>query len=213
MDMDELWAKGWTLVDGISSKADLLNLGKVLGTPTLTSNGELVKEVRQVPDLAAPHGSQSSLYGSGPFPLHTDTVFWPTPVKYVLLRAYGDVRRPTTVMSFDHMVGHCCREFRLLLHQAVFLVTAGNKKFYCSLKLRCDGLNGWRYDADLMTPVNDAGREVHSVLRELVSRKDVGNINWSGSTAAVLCNWSTLHGRGEQPLEEGLRVIERLYVR
>lgn len=213
MDMCELQTKGWTLVDGISSQTEMLELGKALGSPVLTPNGELVKEIRRIPAREAPPGSQSSIYGTGRFPLHTDTVFWPTPVRYVILRGYGDTRRPTTVMTFADVVRERHSRFHSLLQESVWLVTAGKKGFYCSLKFRHEGLVGWRYDADLMTPANEAATVVHAVLRELVTREDAGTIGWSGRTAAVLCNWTTLHGRGPEPANEGVRVIERLYVR
>jgi len=86
VDIAELQARGWTLVDGISSQEEMLELARAIGTPTLTPNGELVKEIRRLPADEAPPGSQSSTYGAGPFPLHTDTVFWATPVRYVILR-------------------------------------------------------------------------------------------------------------------------------
>ncbi len=213
MKMFELHTKGWMLVDGISSKAEVLELGKAIGTPVLTPNGELVKEIRRIPALEAPPGSQSSIYGAGRFPLHTDTVFWPTPVRYVILRGYGDTRRPTTVMTFADMIRDRDASFHTLLQESVWRVTAGNKNFYCSLRFRHGDLIGWRYDADLMIPANDAANEAHSVLRELVNREDTDAITWSGTIAAILCNWTTLHGRGPEPPDEEVRVIERLYVR
>ena len=213
MDMHELQARGWTLVDGISSQEEMLELARSMGTPTLTPNGELVKEIRRLPANEAPPGSQSAIYGAGPFPLHTDTVFWATPVRYVILRGYGDTRRPTTVLSFEDMTRDCDSRFHSDLRRAVFRVTAGNTTFYCSLKFRHGDAIGWRYDADLMTPANAAAERAHTRLRELVKRDDVDGITWSGSAAAILCNWRTLHGRGEQPPDERVRVIERLYVR
>jgi hypothetical protein len=70
LDIAELNTRGWILVDDISSQADLLKLGTSLGSPVRTPNGELVKEIRRIPREEAPLGSQSALYGAGPFPLH-----------------------------------------------------------------------------------------------------------------------------------------------
>ena len=64
-----------------------------------------------------------------------------------------------------------------------------------------------------MSPANDAAVQVDRVLRQLVSSEKVDSITWSGDTAVVLSNWTTLHGRGPEPPDEGVRVIERLYVR
>lgn len=213
MDLSELKTKGWTLVEGVSSHAELLELGKAIGCPVPAPNGELVKEIRRTSADEAPPGSQSSIYGAGSFPLHTDTVFWPLPVRYVLLRGYGDTRRPTTVMSFSNLVRECDAQFHILAHSSVWLVCTGSKKFYCSLKFRDRESSGWRYDVDLMSPANDAAVQVDRVLRPLVSSEKVDSITWSSDTAVVLSNWTTLHGRGPEPPDEGIRVIERLYVR
>jgi len=201
------------LVDGISSQTDLLELGKTLGSPVRTPNGELIKEIRRIPRDEAPPGSQSALYGAGPFPLHTDTVFWPLPVRYVLLRGYGDTRRPTTVKSFPELVRNCDTQFHICARNSVWLVGAGYKSFYCSLQFHHGDSHGWRYDADLMFPANDAAVHVDKVLRPLVTNEVDESITWSGDTAVVFSNWTTLHGRGPQPPDEGIRVVERLYVR
>jgi len=213
MDLTDLNTRGWMLVDGVSSQADLLELGKALGSPVRTPNGELVKEIRRIPRDQAPPRSQSALYGAGPFPLHTDTVFWPLPVRYVVLRGYGDTRRPTTVRTFPELVKDCDTEFHVCTRNSVWLVDAGPRKLYCSMQFRHGNSNGWRYDADLMAPANDAAAHVARVLRSLVTGEAVESITWSGDKAVVMSNWTTLHGRGPQPPDEGIRIIERLYVR
>ena len=213
LELTELQSRGWTIVNGISSSEDLLALGKTLGSPIRTPNGELVKEIRRLPKETAPPGSQSALYGAGPFPLHTDTVFWPLPVRYVLLRGYGDTRRPTTIRSFIELVADCDKEFHTRLRDSVWLVAAGPKPFYCSLQFHHRGESGWRYDFDLMTPVNADAEYVNNILRPLAAAGGIPGITWSGSQAVVMSNWHVLHGRGPQPPDEGTRVIERLYVR
>ena len=213
MDLDQLRKSGWLLLDGISSQADIMEIGNALGTPVAAPNGEMVKEIRGMPAIEAPPGSQSSIYGTGPFPLHTDTVFWPMPVRYVILRARGDTRRPTTVVSFSELLHECDARFHELADRSVWLAEIGPRRFYCSLRFRASSLLGWRYDADLMSPANAASIEVDRILRPLVTKSDVPTINWSGSNAAVLSNWTVLHGRGPAPPDEGTRTIERLYVR
>ena len=213
IDVNELRSQGWTLVDGISSGEDLLSLGKTLGIPVCTPNGELVKEIRRLPKDAAPPGSQSALYGAGPFPLHTDTVFWPLPVRYVLLRGYGDTRRPTTIRSFAELVADCDEQFRARAKRSVWIVKAGSRPFYCSLQFYHGNASCWRYDFDLMTPANADAEYVNAVLRPRVSADSIPGISWSGDQAVVMSNWHVLHGRGPQPPDEGTRIIERLYVR
>jgi alpha-ketoglutarate-dependent taurine dioxygenase len=213
MLFDELNTSGWAFVKGISSRAELFELGRAIGVPVPSPNGEVVKEIRVTAASEAPPGSQSSLYGTGPFPLHTDTVFWPVPVRYVVLRAHGDLRRPTTVMPFSRFLQELNASFSTLMERSVWLAGTKSRRFYCSLRFRHGDSIGWRYDADLMSPVNNAAVEVDRALRPLVTAGQADCINWSADIAVVLSNWSVLHGRGSGPCEEGARIIERLYVR
>jgi alpha-ketoglutarate-dependent taurine dioxygenase len=213
MDFSALKEKGWMIVDGISSASELLELGKEIGNPVLAPNGELVKEIRHIPKENALPESQSSIYGSGPFPLHTDTVFWPLPIRFVLFRASGDVRRPTTVKQIGDLLQKVDKTFISLCDRTVWYVGPRTKRFYCSLRFRNGDLTGWRYDADLMTPANHAANEVEKILRPLAFQKTTDQITWSGNNAAIISNWDILHGRGSQPSNEGERIIERLYVR
>lgn len=215
LDIGELREKGWTTVDGVSCPAELLAVGRILGQPAPCPNGEMIKEIRVTPSSKAPPGSQSALYGTGPFPFHTDTVFWPVPVRYVVLRASGDTRRPTTTLSFARLIHECGAGFQALAERSVWLVGGASeklKKFYCSLRFQVGPLQGWRYDADCMTPANAAAVKASSILRPLVSSQRGDGINWCSNIAVVLSNWHVLHGRGPQPEAEGVRVIQRLYV-
>lgn len=213
MDWAGLKEKGWTSVDGISSASDLMELGKTIGQPVPAPTGEYVKEIRRLSPDEAPPGSQSALYGTGPFPLHTDTVFWPVPVRYVLLRAYGDTRRPTTIMSFSNLLREYDSSFQTAAELSIWLAGVKRNRFYCSLKFRHNDLTGWRYDSDLMSPVNEEAREVHLELQQRVAAPNVESIAWTGSKAVVISNWMALHGRGPEPSDEGIRTVQRLYLR
>ncbi|MFZ2956983.1 MAG: hypothetical protein WA705_08855 [Candidatus Ozemobacteraceae bacterium] len=68
----ELNEKGWTLVSNVLNMDSLVSLGKMIGIPVLAPNGELVKEIRRFLKNSAPANSQSSIYGTGVFPLHTN---------------------------------------------------------------------------------------------------------------------------------------------
>ncbi len=213
INISELHERGWLTVDGISSKEDLLELGRTIGTPVLTPNGEYVKDIRRFSAEQAPPESQSAIYGTGRFPLHSDTVFWATPVKYVLLRGYGDTRRPTTVMTFEDLFLQCDDRFMSLFRKSIWRVRTGKSQFYCSPMFKNGESRCWRLDVDLMHPANSSAKEIAPKLRELVNRSDTNNLIWNDCTAAIILNWTTLHGRGTQPENEGERVIERLYAR
>lgn len=134
-------------------------------------------------------------------------------MRYVILLARGDIRRPTTVMSFTNLFRQCGSGFSVLLEKSIWLSGTKSRQFYCSIRFRNGQSIGWRYDSDLMSPANDAAIKVDKILRSMVKKRDVVNINWSGDMAVVLSNWNVLHGRGPEPPKEGIRIIERLYVR
>ena len=213
INLSQLNEIGWTLVGGVSSSADMLKVGKLLGNPIPSPNGEIVKKIEITEKTKALPGSQSELYGRGPFPLHTDTVFWPVPVQYVILRCYGDTRRPTTIENINVLLSKCGPEVNKLVETSVWTVGIKSKCFYCSLKFRHNGCVGWRYDSDLMNPANDAAIQVNKALSALVAEKQKNIIEWNDDKALVISNWNVLHGRGSEPENEGERTIERLYVR
>jgi len=213
MDFHELHTSGCTRVQGVSSRAELLELGRAVGRPLPSPNGEMIRELRPTRAADAVPGTQSATYGIGSFPLHTDTVFWPVPVRYVILRAYGDTRRPTTVLSFADLSREFGGHFPRLAQRSVWLVRANPQAFYCSFTFRTGELAGWRYDCDCMSPMNAAAVEIDRFLRPFVISGRADCINWSGDMAVVLSNWTILHGRGPAPEDEGIRIVERLYVR
>ena len=200
----------FALVDGVDSKTSLLALADSLGRPVPSPGGEMVKEIRVPPQGKATLGSQSARHGTGAFPLHTDTVFWPEPVRYVILRGRGDTRRPTMVLSFAELIERCAPVIRTVVAQSAWTVWTGSSSIFCSLLF---GEGRWRYDPDLMRPANEAARKVDAAFRPLAGSGLGYSVQWSGNTALVLANWRVLHGRGPQPLDEGERIIERIYVR
>src|SRR4051794_6145768 len=98
----ELEFYGWQFVSNISSRDDLIKLAQSLGRPRPSLTGSIVKELRPVAKHAAQRLTLSATYGLGTFPLHTDTAFWPVPARYVVLRVHGDLRRSTTVRTFQN---------------------------------------------------------------------------------------------------------------
>ena len=212
MDLEQLHRAGWTPVEGVASRGDLLELGRALGRPVPSPSGGAR------PPTAADRRNRGSarhaehLYGTGPFPLHTDTAFWPRPVRYVLLRAIGDTRRLTTVLSFAKLFDELGPRLRALAEKSVWSVRAGPQRFYCSLRFRVGELVGWRCDCDLMSPANQAALDVEGSLRPFLASGRAEVVCWSKDMAVVVSNWSAMHGRGPAPHDEGVRITERLYV-
>lgn len=197
---------------GITSRSALLELARSIGRPVPSPSGEVVKELIPKCQSAAARGTLSGTYGTGSFPLHTDTAFWPLPARYVVLRTRGDTRRHTSVLTFADLFREGTKELRALADRAVWLVRTPSKSFYCSMRFRSGKSTGWRYDGQCMLPSNDSAIKVQEMLCTLFSCDRINQINWTGDMAVVLCNWEVLHGRGPSPPDEKIRIVERIYV-
>jgi hypothetical protein len=212
LSRSELKARGWTSVTGIASRAAFIELACSIGRPLHSPTGELVRELTPTRSANAPRGTLSDAYSTGPFPLHTDTAFWPVPSKYVVLRALGDIRRRTTVLTFADLFREGAPDLGALADRSIWLVRTPSGSFHCSMKFRSRNATGWRLDGQCMFPINDAAHKVQEMLRPLLSGNRMDYINWNGNMAVVLCNWEVLHGRGPSPPNECGRILERIYV-
>ena len=208
----ELSDRGWTCVKAINSRSALLRLARMLGRPVPSPTGEVIKELSPIPRMRARKGTFSEAYGFGSFPLHTDAAFWALPPRYLVFRAYGDIRRNTTILSFANLFRDGGPRLRELAERSLWLVRTPSQSVYCSMKFASKVGPGWRYDPHCMTPVNDAASEVRRQLDPLLAGSHLERIHWMADTALVLCNWKVLHGRGASPSRESNRIIERIYV-
>lgn len=208
----EIDSQGWIVVPGITSEAGLLNLARSLGTPVPSASGELVKKLRVVAPDNARFGTFSAAYGRGQFPLHSDTAFWPLPARYIAFRACGDLRRNTTILSFQEFFEECESKSRDLVRKSVWLLRTPSASSYCSMTFRMGVEIGFRYDSQCMFPANSAARQLARMFDGL-SRSRGHSLEWVPDQAVVLSNWRMLHGRGSAPLDEGERILERIYVR
>ncbi len=212
MDFLELERQGLAYVNGVASRADLLEVARSIGRPVPSPSGDLVRELSPTTREGSRRGTLSHAHATGPFPLHTDTAFWPRPSRYVVLRASGDTRRYTTVLAFREVFRGEDPSLVRLANESIWLVRTPSARFYCSMRFRAGDRGGWRYDGQCMSPANGAAVKLQELLPHIMSSKRAEYIRWTGHLAAVLCNWEVLHGRGAGPLDEGDRVLERVYV-
>lgn len=209
--LNDLEERGWVLVPGISSSAELLELAKSIGSPTPSPSGELVKKIGVISEADATPGTLSATFGTKSFPLHTDTAFWAIPARYLILRVRGDTRRHTTVLPFQRVFqgGGQARE---LAERSVWFLRTPSISAYCSMGFSVGRFRGWRYDRQCMFPVNRAAHELVEVLGPLEEHGFLEQVNWSPGVTVVISNWKVLHGRGPEPVQERERVLERIYV-
>jgi hypothetical protein len=208
----ELRRDGFTRVYGITTGSDLLSLARSIGRPVLSPTGELLKEITPTDKVKARSGTLSAKHGTGSFPLHTDTAFWPVPCRYLIMRAYGDCRRATTVLKFADIFQRESGDLHVLVERSIWRVRTPSAGHYCSMQFRYRKAVGWRYDEHCMIPVNEAATIIHAELPALLARCKVQRIEWSRDMALIIDNWQLLHGRAEAPAFEQLRILQRIYV-
>jgi hypothetical protein len=212
LDMRGLKGHGWGVVRNVKSQAELLMLAGSLGRPIASPSGDFVKEIRPTSYENARKGTLSATYSTGPFPLHTDTAFWPVPARYVVLRTRGDIRRDTTLLKFQDILSAGPPELTTLVDRSIWVVRTAQRRFYCSMRFRMGNAAGLRYDAQCMIPANDAAVNVRRTWSAALRNSCAQCIQWSNDMAIVLCNWEVLHGRGPAPPNETERILERIYV-
>ena len=212
INWSELETRGWTSVVGISNKTELLKLAKSVGQPSPSPAGEIVKELTPMLASDARNDTLSKSYGRDSFPLHTDTAFWPIPARYVILRARGDIRRQTTVSIFDNIFRGEWHKLRAIAERSIWLVRTASAAFYCSITFSAAGHTGFRYDSQCMSPVNSEAFRIRDALQPFLSYDRGEPVDWKCDVAIIVDNWQALHARGPSPVDEGPRVLERIYV-
>lgn len=208
---DELKTRGWICLQGVRSTSELLDLARTLGRPIPSPTGELVKELAPIEGREARKGTFSAKYARGCIPLHTDTAFWPLPSKYLLFRSRGDLRRPTTILTFAHLFQNN-PDLCSLAERSVWMTRTSASAMYCSMKFCSRGQTGWRYDPHSMRPVNQSAIEVRARIGRLLVYACPECICWTPELALIISNWDALHGRGPSPPMEMTRILERIYV-
>lgn len=198
---------------GISNNTALLEVARSLGTPALTPNGGLIKRLTPLTERDSRPGTFGAAFGLGQYPLHTDTAYWLTPCRYVLLRVEGDLRRTTTLMRWSEVVEQLSANERQSMEQSLWCSGSNRRNFYCSIMFRRMGQVGFRYDPMCMRPANAAATRALPVLMNLSATCQTFEVQWQDDCAIVIDNWAALHGRGKPPVCEKSRELYRIYVK
>jgi len=189
-----------------------MDLAKKFGVPTPSPNSKLIGEILVQDSFEAKADTLSSSFGRGRFPLHTDTAFWPVPARYLVFRATGDLRRPTTVLPINRIPGIFGNKMLEIISRSIWLLKTPSMATYCSMRFPVGEADVWRYDRQCMTPANSAAKEIAEAV-DCLSAGLADEIQWRADNAVVIANWVVLHGRGPEPANEAVRNLERIYVR
>jgi len=205
--------RGWASIPGVNGSSDLLRLAMSLGKPVENARHQLISELRVAASVGARPLTLSAAFGTGIFPLHTDTAFWPTPARFLVMLAEGDIRRTTAVCSMRRILNSGGYHLTNLIERSVWIVRGKDGSRYGQMTLSTKSIrSGIRFDRQCMKPANASAREVAAYFDIDDCAPAVEHLEWRPHTAVVISNWHALHGRGSQPPNEQQRILQRVYV-
>jgi len=208
----QLEEEGWLKIDDVKSTEEFERLAEGLGRPIPDSRGRIVKQLVPIETATAPPRTFSSLHGKGSFPFHTDTASWPLPARLVLLRAAGgDLRRDSHVLPFRHVINSDLGLSQELVSQSIWLLGFRPRTHYSTMSFAYEGRGGNRFDPNFMRPANAAAKIVKPLFAQCALLL-MSTISWKAGRVVVIDNWRCMHARGAPPLNEGVRLLERIYL-
>jgi len=210
---EQLLARGWATVQMVTSPEGLLSIAQEFGSPLRAPTGEFVKVLTPRDQTDAPRASLSARYGKDSFPFHTDTAFWPTPCRFIVMRVVGDRRRFTHLLDLDVLMKELGAQTRKDAEESVWRTFSRGSGFYCSLRFRLGGHSGWRFDPMIMQPANSSAVRINELMAEvLIDKHQDTSVSWEQTEVLIVDNWRCLHRRGAAPPNERRRELLRVYV-
>ncbi|QGG57899.1 TauD/TfdA family dioxygenase [Paenibacillus sp. B01] len=109
------------------SEEDLLGISKQIGAPVESRIGAKIIDRLSPKDKDEAHkNSLSGVHGMNSFPLHTDTAYFRTPARYILLYSVnpGSGDRPTLIYDTNHFLNQN-KDLRFELSNVLYKVING----------------------------------------------------------------------------------------
>lgn len=200
--ISELSTRGYVQLHGVQSIEHVLSVTECLG-PLLPLNGEGVQRLIPKDKEAAQTNSFSRRHGRSAFPLHTDTVFWSEPARFVVLFSSVISHSATRVLpalDTDDLIASARRRNPIFLRKTIKGVVYSHP---WGNTTECNAL----YDPCYMSPANRAAHAFQAATFRLAERSHV--LRWNGATALVIDNWRVMHGR--ESCNDDNRVLYRFY--
>lgn len=210
LDLDELQDKGIMIVEGVSSVEELVDLAESLGNILLHPNGERVAKLKANCGSNSLHGTFSKNYGFEAFPFHTDTAFWGLPVRFVVMGMFGSSKSTTNYVTFNDIQKVVSFNFFEMANRSIYLIETFEGAKYTSPVFHSDENYGYRFDPNIMSPVNRDAKIFHEEMLLAIDKIEPRKVSWSGNKAVILDNWQYLHNRSA--VNEESREILRLYI-
>lgn len=207
LKLDQLRDAGWQILDYIPDSEHLDAVIRSLGPTLVDASGRSLCMLKPTHRMEARSRSFSAAYGMAAFPLHTDTAFWPTPARYLLMFCNEANETATTLLSKQKtqelLSDACARE-------AVFCLRTTSGARFATVALGESG-EDFRFDPNVMRPANRAASMlVDRILG--VESSELLRVRWTGSNAVVIDNWRCLHGRAAVSDISAKRALNRIYL-
>lgn len=203
----------YNVIEKCNSVESFISLVHKLGKIIPTSNDHEYDVVIANDGKNAKFGSFSKNFGLNKFPLHTDTAFWATPARLLVMWSPEASSTSTTMLPWKDILDRFTQTEKKALNDAIFVVETFENSNYRAINFNSSGENGYRYDPNIMLPANRQAEIFVEAFNKVISEKNLIDLYWSGSNALVLNNWKMLHGRNQVKNEHEKRKIFRAYVR
>ena len=196
--------------DGITSSEDFLKLATEFGRPIPSRDGAFITKLTVSSHDSGRRNTLSSRYGEGFFPFHTDTAFWATPARFVLLRGVsGNLSRATLLAPFAPLLEELSSS---TIERSAWICDTGRSKRLTTFGFKRDSSRGNRYDPNCMTPANKSAHEIDAVFRPRSFDPSGQRLEWIPNRVIIIPNWSFMHARENYEFEDGDRLLERIYI-
>lgn len=210
LDLHALHSDGLVEIDKVESQEHLIEIAKAIGRVVPNSNGEAIVKLIATDGRSALKGTFSDTFGFGQFPLHTDTAYFSLPVRYLILGMADISESSTRYVQLHELLYKDSARLLSLARKSVCVLETFEGAKYVPVIFSSNGVEGFRFDPNIMRPANKAAREFLRLFLEAVASLEVKEIDWTGHKAVVFDNWKCLHGRSR--VVSSKREILRIYV-
>ncbi|GAQ15726.1 hypothetical protein MODO_3431 [Myroides odoratimimus] len=201
---------GWVLFDYPNNDEVLLQISSKIGKIINHPNGKLIDYLTPKNKAEAKKDTFSNKYGFDRFPFHTDTAFWTTPVRYVLMSCQNNSLTETLIITLESLNNLNSEEISIL-ENSIFLIKTNRVNFYCSILSKQNGNLILRFDPNTMKAINSYAKKAITIIEKIVTNSEIHRIKWSDSGILIIDNWRTLHSRSSVYSNEN-RILKRIYI-
>lgn len=208
---------GWTVIDSSIHEQKrlavaILQIASELGHPVPLRLGQDVVSIlsprHQTDGLP---NSFTAAFGTGAFPLHTDTAHWERPARYVVLGCLtaGSSERQTIILPWQNLKFN--KRTLEEIQTGIFMVRNRKNSFYTQILDSSKRI--LRVDFQAMIPKNTYAFSARAAVQEQLGKtpKTV-KMKWSPGRILIMDNWKVLHARGESSMTDSDRQLMRVLV-